>query len=115
MGKRVLIVDDSKDQVDTLRMLLGMRGYVTEGHYSAQTIVACVREFDPDVVVLDLSMPIKDGLAAAREIRAAFHGTRPKLIALSAEHRKPPGKDFDDYLTKPCDPDVLVDLIESDH
>jgi DNA-binding response OmpR family regulator len=118
LPKRVLVVDDNKDQVDTLTALLGLRGYETQGHYDTLTILACIRDFDPDVAILDLAMPVKSGWDAAREIRATIPGKRPKLIALTAEQRLPAElrRDptvFDDYLVKPCDPDVLVDLIES--
>jgi len=118
MAKRVLVVDDNKSQVATLRMFLGQRGYETQGHHDALTILARVREFDPDVVVLDLAMPGKSGFEAAREIRAAIPGKRPALIALTVEEKKPPefmhwANPFDHYLIKPVDPTVLVALIET--
>ena len=116
-AKRVLVVDDNRDMVETFLALLEFSGHKGLGRNSAVDIVACVEEFDPDVVVMDLAMPVKDGLAAAREIRAAAPGNRPLLIACTGERFDDDGKTiakkhgFNFYLKKPCDTKVLLALI----
>jgi PleD family two-component response regulator len=54
---RVLVVDDDLDAVATLVALLETVGYNAKGIGSARTIVADVREFDPDVIIMDIAMP----------------------------------------------------------
>jgi DNA-binding response OmpR family regulator len=114
--KRVLIVDDNADMVTTTMALLRLAGHETRGLSDAVTIMDTIREFDPDVVILDLAMPDKDGLAAAREIRKSMPGKRPVLIACSAEHNahKLAAREagFKFYVAKPCDPDYLVSLVD---
>jgi DNA-binding response OmpR family regulator len=117
---RVLVVDDNRDLVDTLLVLLDADGYNAKGIYSARTILADVEEFDPDVVILDLEMPGKSGWAAARDILQYRRGMqRPMLIAISGEFTKGSDRlradlnDFDYYLIKPCDPAVLSTLVAS--
>jgi CheY-like chemotaxis protein len=116
---RVLVVDDHKDMVDTLRALLETVGYDAKGIYSASTIVADVREFDPDVIIMDIAMPGRDGWDAAREVRQYRTGNRPMLIAVSGMYTKgevttlAEASGFDYYLTKPFDTKVLLQLVAS--
>lgn len=116
---RVLIVDDNADHVDTLATLFRLEGHTARGIYSAVDIVNEVKQFKPDVVVLDIAMPGRDGWAAATAIRTAFAGPRPTLIACSGEYTKrehvrlAKARGFDHYITKPCDTQELLDLIQS--
>lgn len=117
--QRVVVVDDNRDMVATMTGLLRLQGYETKGCYDAMDIVACIREFDPEVVILDLAMPGKTGLDAAREIRASIPGKRPVLIALTAEpdtdeNRKAArALGFDYYIAKAGDPEILTRLLKS--
>jgi len=68
----------------------------------------------PPIVLLDISMPLKDGLEAAREIRslAQKEGTFVYLIALTAYPLSPEIRDtFDTFLSKPVKTEVLVSLL----
>jgi CheY-like chemotaxis protein len=116
---RVLIVDDNADHVDTLATLLRLEGHTTRGIYTALDIVNEVKQFKPDVVVLDIAMPGRDGWAAATAIRTAFAGPRPVLIACSGEYTKSEhvrlskSRGFDHYVVKPCDTEELLELIQA--
>lgn len=116
---RVLVVDDNKDMVESLLVLLDTEGYEAKGVYSAATIIADVGDFDPDVIILDIAMPGRDGWAAAREVRQYRTGNRPMLIAISGAYARgavailAEGSGFDYYLIKPCDPKVLLKLVAS--
>ncbi len=116
---RVMIVDDNADHVDTLATLLRLEGHTTRGIYSAVDIVNEVKHFKPDVVVLDIAMPGRDGWAAATAIRTAFAGPGPVLIACSGEYTKSEhvrlakSRGFDHYVVKPCDTEELLQLIQS--
>lgn len=114
---RVLIVDDERDTVLTLSEILRDAGHETKGIYAAKETLSAVSEFDPDVVVLDISMPGMTGWDVAREIRRQIPSERPLLIAISGHYTK--GADrvlaqmagFKYYLSKPCDPNVLTTLL----
>lgn len=114
---RVMIVDDNADHADTLATLLNLEGHTTRGIYTAVDIVNEVKRFRPDVVVLDIAMPGRDGWAAATAIRTAFPGPGPVLIACSGEYTKSEhvrlakSRGFNHYVTKPCDTDALLELI----
>jgi DNA-binding response OmpR family regulator len=115
----VLVVDDNQDMVNSLVSLLETEGYDAKGIYNARTIVADVRDFDPDVIIMDIAMPGTDGWAAAREVRQYRTGNRPMLIAVSGVYTKgavtilSEASGFDYYLIKPCDPKVLLKLVAS--
>ena len=116
---RVMIVDDNRDHVDTLATLLKLAGHTTRGMYTAVDIVNEVKHFRPDVVILDIAMPGRDGWAAATAIRTAFSGPRPFLIGCSGQYtesghvRLAKSRGFDHYVAKPCDTDELLQLIQS--
>ena len=114
---RVLIVDDNQDLVDTMASVLQTEGHVVKGIYSAATIAPDCIEFQPDVVLMDIRMPGRDGWAAALEIRSLY-GEKPlTLIAVSGHYPQGVDKDwlkasgFDYFLNKPADPDVLIQLV----
>jgi DNA-binding response OmpR family regulator len=116
---RVLVVDDERDTVLTLMELLRDEGHETKGIHNGRQALQAIREFDADAVIMDIAMPEHSGWDTAREIRDAIGPARPLLIALSGQYTK--GADrilsqlagFDYYLTKPCDPDVLLALLTS--
>lgn len=116
---RVLVVDDNQDMVNSLVALLETEGYDAKGIYNARAIVADVRDFDPDLIIMDIAMPGRDGWDAAREVRQYRTGDRPMLIAVSGVYTKgavtilSEASGFDYYLIKPCDPKVLLQLVAS--
>src|SRR4051812_6159927 len=79
---RVLIVDDERDTVQTLSAILRDDGHDTKGVYSGKDVLAAIEQFDPDVALIDLSMPGLTGWDVAREVREKWP-TRPVLIAIS--------------------------------
>jgi len=113
----VLIVDDERDIVSTLSALLADEGYQVRGVYRARDALATMREFDPDVVLLDLALPDVSGWEAARQIRAAYGDRRPVLIAITGRYKQPSDRllgqlaGFNHQLEKPCDPVALIKLL----
>jgi DNA-binding response OmpR family regulator len=114
---RVLIVDDDLDAVATLVALLETDGCNAKGIYSARSIVAVVREFDPAVIIIDIAMPGRSGWDAARDIRQDKPRNRPMLIAVTGQYPKDGDTilaeidGYDYYLVKPFDPNALLQLI----
>jgi DNA-binding response OmpR family regulator len=112
---RVLVVHDNQEMDDSLLDLLESHGYNAEGVDGARTIVADVRDFDPDIVILDIAMP--ERWDAARQIRLHRPGKRPLLIAVSGQRIKGGERIFaemgayDYYVIKPCAPSALLELV----
>jgi CheY-like chemotaxis protein len=115
--KKVLVVDDVCDIAESTAMLLGMLGYDTRTAYNGREAVNAAGFERPDVVLLDLNMPVLDGFAAARAIRDTHQGPPPTLVALSAMSHlfsatRLQDSGFDYCMTKPADIDRLVAIIE---
>jgi len=116
---RVLVVDDDVDTVNTLTEILRTEGYDVRGHFGAAEALKSIEEFDPDVVISDIAMPLMSGWDIATRVRATLGmKLRPLLIALTgryttnADRTRSHINGFDYHLTKPCDPQVLIDLVE---
>jgi CheY-like chemotaxis protein len=85
---RVLVADDEHDTVLTLTELVREKGHETHGVYTGTEVMPAVREFDPDVVLLDTSMPGMTGRDVARKIRQVCGQERPLLIAISGVYKE---------------------------
>lgn len=115
--RTVLIVEDSDDARYFMRLALEQLDYlVLEAENGAMALEIAERE-RPDIILMDLSLPIMDGLAATERIRANDGLTRIPIVAVTAHQEtdfragaKAAG--FDAYVTKPIDIDFLGDLIK---
>jgi len=115
-GLRILIADDERDQVATLALLLLDEGHQVREAYRGSEVLRMVRDFDPDVALIDIGMPGMTGYDVAREVRQVF-GNRPLLIAVtgwkqSSDRILAQLAGFDHHLAKPFDPLELLALIE---
>jgi len=114
---RVLVVDDERDTVLTLMALLRDEGHETHGLYKGSDVIAAMKVFDPDVVLVDIAMPDMSGWDVAREVRIHCGESRPLLIAISglykqaADHILGKLAGFNYYLAKPYDPSRLLSLL----
>jgi DNA-binding NarL/FixJ family response regulator len=111
---RILLVDDHQLVRDGIAGLLESDWEICGQAANGQEAVDKVRELNPDLVLLDLGMPLMGGTAAARQIRAVAPAT--KIIFLSmheSESIEQLGKlvDVDAYLTKTCSPEKLKKTI----
>jgi two-component system KDP operon response regulator KdpE len=107
---RVLVVDDEDHIRAAVGRALSARGYVVEQASDGGAAITAAAAFDPDLVVLDLNMPILDGLAVTRTLRA--RSAVPILVLSVREEAtdKVAALDLgaDDYLTKPFSIDELM-------
>ena len=111
---RVLIVDDEPDVLLLLRVNLEAAGYQTVLAADGETALAKIDEAGPDVVLLDIMMPVMDGWGVLRAL--SERDSAPRVVVVSAK-----SSDRDivraltsgalDYVTKPFDPDDLVDVV----
>jgi CheY-like chemotaxis protein len=114
---KIMVVDDFRDSADSLALLFDALGHTTMTSYDGQQAVDAARGFTPDIVFLDINMPILDGYGAARAIRAQLADAPPVLVALTAvsgpdakRHADDAGFDF--YVTKPADFNVLITIVD---
>jgi signal transduction histidine kinase len=110
-ARRVLIVDDNVDAADSLAMLLKMDGHDVEPVYDPTIALTRVSEFDPEVILLDIGLPVMDGYEVARRLRGT--GIKARLVALTGygqakdlERARAAG--FDSHLVKPVELPALV-------
>ncbi len=117
-SQRVLVVDDNRDAVDSLQIMLGMTGSDVRAVYDGVEAVRVAEYFRPNVVVLDLSMPGVDGYETARALRAGKGGADLVLIAVTGwgqaeDHVRSKAAGFHYHLVKPVGTDSLVELLAS--
>ena len=114
-GRRILVVDDEPDLRDAVRVYLEMQGYIVLQAADGAEAVSKVRTLLPDLVVLDVMMPVLDGMAALREIRSQSSIPVIMLTVKGDEDDKVQALRLgaDDYVTKPFSQRELAARIES--
>ena len=104
MGKRILIIEDEKNIVDILVFNLSREGYDTLEAYDGEAGLQLALEQDPDLILLDLMLPKRNGFDVCRAIREQGRAT-PILMLTAREEEtdKVLGLELgaDDYITKP--------------
>lgn len=116
MSARIIIADDYADNRELLRVLLAGPGYeILEARDGRECIEMALAE-PPDLILIDLSMPIVDGWAVLRELRANERTRAIPCIAFTAladlNHESARQKGFDAYLSKPFKSRELIETVE---
>ena len=122
MGKYVLIVDDDPDMVETVGMMLESKGFEVGKAYDGVEGEASIRQRRPDLVVLDVMMPRKNGYVLCAELKKDKAARDIPVILLTAvgeavptttySHADGMATEADDYLPKPVESEVLVEAIQ---
>ena len=115
---RILLVEDNAENSDILSRRLRRRGYEVLLASDGETAVAMARSTSPDLVLMDMNLPVLDGWAATRLIRLAPETGRLPIIALTAhamagDREKALEAGCDDYHTKPVELQVLLVQMEA--
>lgn len=111
-----LLVEDFEDSRFMMRRLLEMAGYAVVEASDGEEAVALALAEQPALILMDLSLPKLDGLAATRQIRQHQGVSKTPIVAVSA-HDSPESRTealeagCDEYVTKPIDFDQLGDLL----
>jgi two-component system alkaline phosphatase synthesis response regulator PhoP len=113
MKRRVLVVDDDKEVVRLIRAYLEQAGFEVLAAYDGETAVHVIRRERPDLLLLDLMLPGKDGWEITRLVRADPALAATPIIMLTArvdDTDKIVGLELgaDDYVTKPYNPREVV-------
>jgi signal transduction histidine kinase len=116
-ARRILIVDDNRDALESLATLMQIAGHATRGAADGETALTIAAEWRPQVVLLDLGLPRVDGYEVGRRIRAEPWGQDILLVALTGwgqeqDRRRSREAGFDSHLVKPLDLARLSELLE---
>jgi len=118
MGYRIVVVDDDRQIVRAVCSYLENAGMITYPAYDGESALYLLRRERPDLIVLDLMLPGKDGWEIARQIRADRRLSTIAILMLTArveDSDKMIGFDLgaDDYLTKPFNPLEIVARVKA--
>ncbi|MBD0325197.1 MAG: response regulator [Pyrinomonadaceae bacterium] len=112
----VMVVEDFEDNRFMMRRLLEMSGYRVLEAINGEEAVEIARREHPSLILMDLSLPLLDGLAATRRIRQVRELSHIPIVAVSAHdtadfHADALAAGCNDYVTKPIDFDQLEALL----
>ena len=115
---KILVVEDNEMNRDMLSRRLERRGYQVVVAVDGQEGVAMARAQAPDLVLMDMSLPVVDGWEATRQLKAGAETRLIPVIALTAhamggDREKALAAGCDDYDTKPVDFPRLISKIEA--
>lgn len=115
MPKKILVVDDEKPISDIIKFNLTKEGFEVDTAYDGEEAVKKVNEINPDLMILDLMLPKKDGLEVAREVRQTHDMPIIMVTAKDTEIDKVLGLEMgaDDYVTKPFSNRELVARVKA--
>jgi two-component system response regulator VicR len=118
MAYKILVVDDDKDIVDSLKKILERQEYEVVTAYDGEEAIAKVKETNPDIILLDLVMPKKNGFESLKEIRQQCKDKWRPVIIISAKTELESVKqcyslEADHYLTKPSTSENILRAIET--
>ncbi|MHB9149455.1 MAG: response regulator transcription factor [Thermoleophilia bacterium] len=116
MTKKVLIADDEPNIVISLEFLLEHNGYDVRVAHDGQEVLDQLPEYQPDLILLDVMMPVRNGFEICQTIRANPEWQGMKIVMLTAKGRdieatKGLALGADAYVTKPFSTKELVERV----
>ena len=118
MAKKILVIDDEKSILDLVKYNLEKEGYNVKTLLGGKDALKVAADYRPDLIVLDIMMPDKDGVEVCRELRedsSFFDTIIVFLTARSEEYSEVAGFDVgaDDYISKPIKPRAMISRINA--
>jgi two-component system cell cycle response regulator DivK len=116
MTKRILVIEDQEDLRGVLRDLFTSSGYIVIEAVDGAAGVASAKSDRPDIILMDIQMPLIDGYEATRQIKADPHLTSIPIVAVSSfamkgDEEKARAAGCDEYVTKPYSPIQLLRMV----
>ena len=126
--KKVYVIDDDRDIVEAISMVLGANGYDVRAQYDDEDSVKNIKEYSPDIIILDVIFPEDEsaGFRIARDISSDRDTAGIPVIMLSAVNEKgiyrgqfsdqdidPSWLPVTQFVDKPVQPEELLRIIES--
>jgi two-component system cell cycle response regulator DivK len=118
MSKRILVVEDQEDNRQILRDLLGNAGYELTEAENGEEAIAAVAKRRPDLILMDIQLPVMDGYEATRRIRSNPDLKSVPIIAvtsyaLTGDEDKAIAAGCNGYVSKPYSPRDLLAKVRS--
>lgn len=115
MSKTILVVDDEKPIADILQFSLTKEGYTVICAYDGDEALEKIEEQQPDLMLLDIMLPKRDGMEVCREVRKKYDFPIIMLTAKGSEIDKVLGLEMgaDDYVTKPFSTRELIARVKA--
>ncbi len=121
--KQILLVDDDPDFVEAVKVILENGGYDVRIAYDGKEGVEAVAERQPDLIVLDVMMPVMNGHEACAKLKKDEQTKHIPIILLTAvadrvatstyTHRDMLESEAEDYMPKPVEPGELLERVKS--
>jgi len=121
--KKILLVDDDPDFVEAVKVIVENGGYDVQVAYDGKEGLEAVEEEKPDLIVLDVMMPVMNGHEACALLKSDKATEDIPIILLTAvadrvttstyTHRDMLESEAEDYMPKPVEPDELLERIKS--
>jgi CheY-like chemotaxis protein len=117
MPKKILVVEDNEQNRILMRQILKYHGYEVLEAADGEAGLKMAREHMPDLILLDLQMPVMGGFAVIRELRKTPELSKLKVMAVTSfamkgDREKALEAGFDEYVTKPIDTRKFVELVK---
>ena len=117
MPQTILVVEDEPNIVESLSFLMKKAGFIVRVARDGNTAIRTIESAAPDLVLLDIMMPRRDGYEVCRTIRANPDWDDVRIIMLSAkgrdlDRRKGLELGADDYITKPFSTRAIVERVQ---
>ncbi len=114
---RILVAEDNAVNRELLRELLEARGYIVSEACDGQEALHMIEQVQPDLLLLDIGMPVLDGFAVIRRIREHLRLAALPVVAVTAyamrgDREKILNSGFDGYLSKPLNPSSLSEELD---
>lgn len=115
MEKKILVVDDEQPIADILQFNLQKEGFEVHCVHDGNSAIEKVEEIKPDMILLDIMLPQKDGIEVCREVRKKYDMPIIMLTAKDSEIDKVLGLELgaDDYVTKPFSTRELIARVKA--
>jgi DNA-binding response OmpR family regulator len=114
--KRILVVDDDDDVLETIQLILEIGGYEVEPLNDAEVIFERIEEFKPDLILLDVVLGKIDGRVVCSQIKGHTTTQKIPILMMSGLYDLKEVNDMecapDDFMSKPFKMDVLLEKIE---
>ncbi len=115
---RILVIDDNRSVVESLKMLLDLNGNTTHTAYDGLEGLEIAERVRPEIILLDIGLPRIDGWEICRRIRQQSWGNQVMVYALTAlgqddDRLKSQQAGFDMHFVKPVDPELLLTVLEA--